>query len=367
MVTRSITLSRWLRARGGPLVFGCVWLLAAGVCATVLLSLSDGVGSASLKTTGFRASSGTVTGEMGRLAGTWKFSDVVQIPGTDQMLLVDDDTSDRLFRWRVTGAGDAEAEITPVALPAGVKLEDGEGITTDGQSIFVIGSHSLTQDGRPRENVLLKLRWTGSGVELEAAIPDLQTRLESAFPALARVRGRTPDQGGLNIEGLAWDPRNKRLLLGLRGPLFEGRPVVVPFRLTARPGGEVDVVWDGQPIPIPGIVGVGIRGIQFDPEVDAFVVITGGVGRHAAGSVDANRFALWRWSGAPDQPAEGLADFPESTAGIEMKPEGVSRVQLPDGSSYLLVVADDAPFYWRLRTRADQGTQPLARTGGQSS
>jgi hypothetical protein len=37
-------------------------------------------------------------------------------------------------------------------------------------------------------------------------------------PSLAAAGQREPDVGGLNIEGLAWDPHAGALLFGLRGP-----------------------------------------------------------------------------------------------------------------------------------------------------
>jgi hypothetical protein len=289
-------------------------------------------------------------GTLGQFPSAHEFSDVVQIPGTDQVLLVDDEAKNQVFLWRVGRYGEPDGEVTAIDLPAGVEFEDGEGVTTDGRAIYAITAHSLRQDGTSRETALLQLRWAENHLELDAALTDLRARLESNFPVFAQVKGLVPDLGGLDIEGLAWDSGNKRLLLGIRGPLIDGNPVVVPFRLT-RSGQQVDVSWDGPPIPIKGIDGYGIRSIQYDHELKAFLILTGGSGKQVKGSAGKNRFALWRWSGVPEEPAVRLLEFPKMLQGVRSKPEGVCRVTLLGGASYLLIVYDGMGYYSKIPDR----------------
>jgi len=348
MVTRSSLLST-VRGLSREMMLILVWCAAAVVCVAVLFAGSHTSASRALTASGLDAG-GELSVVTGRLGESARFSDVVQIPGTDSVVVVGDDGDEPLFVWRLGEYGAVDAQPTGVALPAGTRLEDGEGITTDGKFIYVIGSHSLTQDGASRHNVLLRLRWDGDHLVFAGAITDLQARLEAAFPPVAAARGRTPDQGGLNIEGLAWDPERQRLLLGLRGPLWNGQPVVVPFRLTVA-GQGIDLEWDGAPLPIPGVEGVGIRALQYDPQLRALLLLTGGVERNVRSATSGNRFTLWSWAGTADQPAARLAAFPETIGGTKIKPEGVCRVTLPNGGSYFLVVSDDAPYYWKLRGR----------------
>lgn len=349
-----VTGSTWVRhIRRLPYrerVFMGTWTAAALICGALLLTQRDGPAATAATAEGVGTTADGQQIVIGQFPADAKFSDVVQVPGTDQVLLVDDDAKGQLFLWTVGDVGARDGSLTPVDLPAGARLEDGEAITADGHFIYVIGSHSLTQAGAPRDNVLLRLRWTGSALEFAGAVTDLQKRLEVAVAPVAAVRGRTPDQGGLNIEGLAWDPERQRLLLGLRGPLLNGGPMVVPFRLTGV-GAALEVAWDGPPLPIPGLEGLGIRALQYDPQTQAFLVLTGGVGRDAHGAASANRFALSRWAGTADRAAERVAGFPKSIGATEIKPEGVCRVTLPNGRTFLLIVSDDAPYYWKLTGR----------------
>ena len=39
------------------------------------------------------------------------------------------------------------------------------------------------------------------------------------------------DDGGVNVEGIAYDPASDRLMLGLRSPLANGKALVVPIKL----------------------------------------------------------------------------------------------------------------------------------------
>jgi hypothetical protein len=303
-----------------------------------------------------------VKAAVGTLESINGFSDVMQIPGTDFVALVDDDEPSHMFVWHPPGSAHFGETIRTVNFPSDAKVRDAEGIAADGSSIYVIGSHSRTNRGRIPTTALLKLRWIHGSLELEAAIHGLRDRLEAAIPEVAAARFRQPDDGGLNIEGLAWDPHRRRLLLGLRGPLIGGRPAVVPIEIVGS-GAQVDAVIS-KPIAIAGIEGFGIRAIQHDPQWGGFVLITGGVGRRAGSG--GNRFTLWRWSGDVKDSARAIMRFPSRLGGFEVRPEGVSRLSLSTGESYILVVTDNGPYYWKIEaagdkadSRGDSVTAPL--------
>ena len=50
-------------------------------------------------------------------------------------------------------------------------------------------------------------------------------------PELGKVPDWLPDDGGLNIEGLGWQPTEGVLLLGLRTPVIDGRPTILRVRV----------------------------------------------------------------------------------------------------------------------------------------
>jgi hypothetical protein len=342
MVSRAFATVRSPTSRR-RLLLGSIWGTAAFTCLMALTSFGpDGHG---LTPPPQGPGMAGISAELATLVSRNGFSGVTQVPGTELVALVDDDEPKFIFVWRPPGGGSPAGEIRAVDLPAGARIRDAEGITTDGSSIYVIGSHSLTNRGRIGSNALVKLRWIDGGFQMEAVINNLRDRLEAAIPALAVVRFLRPDDGGLNIEGLAWQPDQGRLLLGLRGPLVDGRPAVIPLKIVGS-GSQADVVI-AQPVAIDGIDGFGIRAIQHDPEMGGFLVITGGVGRHVGSA--GNRFTLWWWSGVAGEPASTILHFPARLGGVNVRPEGVSRVTLSGGDSYILVVTDDGPFYWRIR------------------
>jgi len=55
-------------------------------------------------------------------------------------------------------------------------------------------------------------------------------------PPIASSANRVPDEGGLNIEGLAWDHERHALLFGARAPLSGVSPLVIPVRVNDLDG-----------------------------------------------------------------------------------------------------------------------------------
>ena len=58
-------------------------------------------------------------------------------------------------------------------------------------------------------------------------MPDFRPWLIEQVPWLKRAARLIPDDGGLNVEALSWDPRRKALLFGLRTPVIDGKPIVL--------------------------------------------------------------------------------------------------------------------------------------------
>ncbi len=147
---------------------------------------------------------------------------------------------------------------------------------------------------------------------------------------------RNGKDGGLNIEGLAWDPRGGRLLLGLRSPIVDGHALVVPLRLRDRRGAfSLDnmEVENSKAIRLP-LGGVGIRGIEYDGRAKVFRIISG-----AAENQDQTDFVLWEWNGDEQQPMVRETKRFEKN----LKPEGVARVTA--GSHNFLIIVFDASGY----------------------
>jgi Protein of unknown function (DUF3616) len=88
-----------------------------------------------------------------------------------------------------------------------------------------------------------------------------------------------PDDGGLNIEGLAWSPSEQALLFGVRTPVIDDRPLILRVRLK-----RIDGPWDLSNFRmLPSIVlatkmdreELGIRSIEFDRSRGVAMIVVG--------------------------------------------------------------------------------------------
>jgi hypothetical protein len=251
--------------------------------------------------------------------GPFEASGAVEAPGGG-VLFVDDGRPDAVMFMRLDG----DAAGTPVAVPIGASVADPEGITTDGTYVYVVGSQSR---GRSDGAGLVRFRFEAAKREAEGAesIADLTSLLSRRLPALG-ASGKK--RGPLNIEGLAWDAKRGRLLLGLRGPLDGKHALLVPVKIRDPKGAFAAANLEiGEPIRLD-LGGSGVRGIEADG--DAFWILAGGVGN--AGT---SRLVQWDGAGAAVRVA---ATFPDG-----LKPEGVVRTTV-DGKARTLVLCDTSRY-----------------------
>jgi hypothetical protein len=84
----------------------------------------------------------------------------------------------------------------------------------------------------------------------------------------------------LNIEGLAWDPAAAQLLLGLRSPLQAGKAILVRLGLqdVHGPLSRDNLRVQPELLLLP-LEGGGIRGVEYDPESEGLLVISGATER----------------------------------------------------------------------------------------
>ena len=168
-------------------------------------------------------------------------------------------------------------------------------------------------------------------------MPGFRDWLLRHVPSLAEAGQREPDAGGLNIEGLAWDPRTRALLFGLRGPADRGSVTVirVPIDAGVAP-------WTTAALETPSIVHVriprskakqGIRDISYDEQAGDFLIL---IGRST--STGDEPFQLCAWNGSSDTVQLLDVNFHRS-----MKPEGV--VAFSSGDERRLLIVDDRGGY----------------------
>jgi len=162
---------------------------------------------------------------------------------------------------------------------------------------------------------------------LDEALIGLDAAIGGSIGRNPKTRGASP---GLDIEGVAWDPRTGHLLFGLRGPLRGDRAQVVSMD-------NPDDVFEHGAMPILSgpflldLEGQGIRDLTYDPNLDGFLVVAGASGMSAYGHAE-----LWRWAG----PGGPSPDKLRAPALDSLKPEGVT-VMTVRGQRIVLFVCDD--------------------------
>ncbi|HEY0099534.1 MAG TPA: DUF3616 domain-containing protein [Pyrinomonadaceae bacterium] len=266
--------------------------------------------------------------------GTFEASGVAHVPGTDGLLFVDDGRTDEVF-WMRLGEGRSQAGAIK-AVKLGTSVVDLEGITTDGTHFYVVGSQSKPKGGDMAGLVRFRFDAQRQRVENAEAVSGLKRFLSENVAELRGMGDRKYKDGGINVEGVAWDPREGRLLLGLRSPVVDGHALVVPLRLRdprrTFTADNVEVV-DAKAIRLP-LGGAGIRSIEYDERVKAFRVLSG-----AAANSEKADFKLWEWNGDAARPVLREA----STFDRRLKPEGVTRFSAR-GRDFTFIVFDTSAY-----------------------
>jgi Protein of unknown function (DUF3616) len=273
------------------------------------------------------------------LTGVYEPSAIQQLRD-GRFLVVEDEKSHPLSL--VTIGVDGSVDTT--ALTAGLfqmfsefwRLDDLEGLTLD-RAGFVYGvtSHSRDDDGDEKKSreKLVRFRVEGKRVvdpKVVVGLKQALTMRHAVLAAAAQVRD-VKTSGGLNIEALEISPDQKRLLIGFRSPLRDGRALIA---IVENPAGIFES--DEAPRVAPlldelDLGGHGIRGMSYIPTMGAYLVIGGPASREPAD------FDLWRWSGEPGAPAcrvtvPGLRSFE--------KAEGVCPAVI-GGMERIVIVSDD--------------------------
>lgn len=268
------------------------------------------------------------------VGGTFEASGVAGVPGTDGVLFVDNRRPGQVFSMGLDQNGKQAGEIKAVSL--GTALEDIEGITTDGTYFYVVSSQSRPKAIASTGLARFKFDARSQSVEGVASIGGLKKFLVENVAELRGEGDRKSKDGGINIEGLAWDPQHGRLLLGMRSPVVDGQALLVPLKLR-DPRGAFSIenlqVEGGKAIRVT-IRGLGIRGIEYDGRAKVFRMLSG-----ATEEQQLTDFGLWEWNGDEKQPVlRELNKFDKT-----LKAEGVARAT--SGKRDFLIVVFDAGGY----------------------
>jgi pSer/pThr/pTyr-binding forkhead associated (FHA) protein len=268
--------------------------------------------------------------------GNFEASGVVQVPGTNGVLLVDDTRSSQVLWMQLDDSGHQVGAARPVEL--GATVEDAEAITYGGSYFYVAGSQSDPK--ADAGNSLLRFLFDPANATLRGkadVISDLRSVLVKQVPELKSVSA--DEKYAINIEGITWDPDHERLLLGMRAPVVDGQALIVPVKLHDAHGAfTADNLEFGAAMRLP-LGGLGIRDIQYDSRLKSFLIIAGQSSHH-----DKKVFKLWEWDGNPVKAQDETSLREDVALDEKIKPEGIARVVIGD-HDYLLVVGDAGSYY----------------------
>ena len=195
----------------------------------------------------------------------------------------------------------------------------------------------------PERNCLLRIT-SGAEDQLEAeVIPGFREWLVEHAAELEKPSRYVPDDGGLNVEGLGWCPADGALLLGVRTPVIEGKPLVLRVRLAQVDGawclGNLEMLLPPSPPCHRRTCAARSSGIrnwmEFDPSRGACLMVVGN-----STSASEVPFALHSWDGN----ARGVVRrFHGVRFHKTMKVEGVTHGTVCGRGAVVLV--DDAGGY----------------------
>ena len=283
-------------------------------------------------------------------------SEIVAIDDS-RFLFCDNNIGDALFELRLAADGAMACPLMrrPIRGIEPGTVDDLEGMThvrAGGQSLLIaIPSFSLKQRKRRRKkkskrgkqstarSCLLRISF-GENERLEAEVlPAFREWIVENAPELAKHSRYLPDDGGMNVEGLGWCPTDNALLLGMRTPVADGRPLIMRVRLK-RVDGPLDLS-NFEMLP-PITLGIkddrgeqGIRTIGFNHSRGQWLIVVGN-----STSASKAPFALYTWDGN----AQGAVRHAEGVRFQKrMRVEGVTHATV--GGRGATVFVDDAGGY----------------------
>ncbi|MGH9753593.1 MAG: hypothetical protein ACREA2_12490 [Blastocatellia bacterium] len=266
-----------------------------------------------------------------------------------RFLFCDNNCNDALFELDLTEDGRKKGPLIrrPLQGLAPDAIDDMEAMTLAEEKgrrfIFVASSLYVkkTKDGqslRVPPSGLLRVKVNPDDSLSAENMPGFRDWFIQHALSIATSANRIPDEGGLNIEGLAWDHERHALLFGVRSPLSGISPLMIPVRVK-----DMDGPWTTDNLKIlppirltlGGTGGArGIRSIEYIASRRAFLVV---VGKAVSGVMAP--FELYEWKGGWRGKLRQLNfSFAE-----KMKPEGVTSGTIA-GKPVLLFVDDGGGY-----------------------
>jgi hypothetical protein len=287
-------------------------------------------------------------------------SEVVAL-GDSRFLFCDNNISDALFEMRFDAKGGLHGHLVRHTI-SGVSPDfyddfESMAVAREGDRDYLILATSFSlkvkdrnarkKNQRGRRSIaresLLRVTTDASRDHQAEIIPGFRTWLINSVPDLGKKWRkswrRIPDDGGLNVEGLAWNPDSKELLFGLRTPVLKGQPVILRLRVKDMRG-----TWNLNnfemlpPVMLqlePSPDERGIRTMEYDPLNKRVLLVTG----NATSGIRVP-FELYSWDG---NAAGKVQRFPNVHFDPKFRVEGVTPGTI--GGRAAIIFVDDRGGY----------------------
>ncbi|HKQ75763.1 MAG TPA: DUF3616 domain-containing protein, partial [Blastocatellia bacterium] len=265
---------------------------------------------------------------------TVEASGVAFAPGLNGVLFIVDSSENEAHWMQLDENGKQVGSIGQI--PLGVTFKDPEAVTYGNSFFYLVTSQSDSKD--VARNAIVRFDINPETKTLRGQpeiITDFRSFLLQNVTSISGIGAADGIKGGLNIEGIAWDPNNERLLVGLRSPQIGTQAVLVPLKLRDPRGSftRENLKIDQPEVILLSLDGQGVRDITYDSHLRSFLIISG-----APETAPRTDFGLWEWDGQLNSKPTKLMILEE-----KMKPEGVTSVTI-NGRSYAFVVGDSGSY-----------------------
>ncbi len=217
-----------------------------------------------------------------------------------------------------------------------VEINDLEALTIDQHDhLYAITAHSLNRKGKlnSKRNRLVHFTINDQTLDEVSLIENLREWIIASYPELKKSTKikNVQKNGGLNIEGLAYDKKKKQLLIALRSPLTkQDQAIIIPITLTKQT--FKNKLFNGKPLELItlDLNGAGIRDFTYVPYLNAFIILSG------TSSANKKSAKLWLWKRGKD-----AVKIKIKGAGKLGTAEGITPVKLLNKDAGIMIVIDD--------------------------
>ena len=242
--------------------------------------------------------------EFREVEGIYEPSAAEQMPD-GRIFVVEDEVAHSLAIISIQPDGSFTVErLDPEVVFAAIADEDSPGIPEDLEGIavdddgfvYIVTSHSRETDGKayPRREKLVRFKVDGTRFTEMAAYDNLKADIAARHPFLAQSAEvvDVKEEGGFNIEAIAFDKDKKKLIVGFRSPQKDGKAVLVTIENPQEIFEKGVAAKIDEEMTLFDMKDNGVRGMAYDPKLDGYLIISGPTSRDRT-----LNFGLWFWNG----------------------------------------------------------------------